>query len=566
MNDYYVVFDELNNKEQNITQLSPEEQEKQAYVKVLEFITNTFYKTDENDIISVELSKGPSKGENFYDTKRIVLSEGLVDAFGELNLPRFLIYYHELGHHLYSHGLFELQKKWQAITQGPLAWNKKYEHLLNWIEDFYIENKLIQEHSYLTDVLTCIKKLPPEYDINKIEYAFNYWYINQAPTPALSYVDQIAFKAYITKLLNLRGTKIVRFGKGIVTNLSIKTSVETKFALLIIEFYNWCVTKGIFPDDSALPPLQNPNNHLEIEQGSNDQSSSNQETHQQEQNDQDQGNQQSDQDQGDQQNNNSSGTSSDHSGQVGKTDEYTEVTHIKSPTTVFKEELATENKLIQKELLDMSQRIQTDITTIDGLFTTTYKDSCIIQPKVNVLNFFNPKRLIDQVLFKEKQHTYMNVAIYRDISGSTSGQIHRLMHYVCEQLYKDISVDITYYLYSSGPISIVEVPYVPWEDTYAMPLIYQQNPVVQQLRGGTNSDAIADVITQQLSDKWLNIIITDGDLDALMRRDNITALLKNVFVIAVHGNVPNGLLGIKIETLSDLNKINPVLSTININN
>ena len=45
--------------------------------------------------------------------------------------------------------------------------------------------------------------------------------------------------------------------KGILTTVSIKQSTETKFALLIIEFYNWCVAKGIFPANNPLPSLQN---------------------------------------------------------------------------------------------------------------------------------------------------------------------------------------------------------------------------------------------------------------------------------------------------------------------
>ena len=98
----------------------------------------------------------------------------------------------------------------------------------------------------------------------------------------------------------------------------------------------------------------------------------------------------------------------------------------------------------------MSQRIQSEATTLDGLFSARDKDSSLIQSKVNVPNFFNPNRLVDQVLFKEKLHVYMNVAIYRDVSGSTTGNTHTLMHQVCEQLYKDIPVNITYYLYASG--------------------------------------------------------------------------------------------------------------------
>lgn len=525
---------------------------KPAYAKVLEFITNTFYKTPDNSEVNVIISN-EAKSDNYYDQKDIVLASGLIDAFGALNLPRFTVYYHELGHHLYSNGMFTLVENWQKLTNaGPVTFEERYMHLINWIEDFFIEGQLIKDHPYLTDVLTCIKKMPPDYDITRIEYAFNYWYINQAPTPALNYVDQIAFKAYITRLMAFRSSNATRFGKGIINMLSIKHTTETQFILLIIEFYNWCVAHKIFPKNATLPSLQNPNDHLQGPgQGGNQPG---------------QGDPDGDSKPGDQGQGGNGGTYSEHSHQVGKKDPnaYHEVQHIATPTDMFKDDLVAENRMIDKQYLDMSQRVQAENATLDGLFSTKYHDSPIIQPKVIVPNFFNPNRLVDQVLFREKEHTYMNVAIYRDISGSTSGDCHRLMGKICDQLFKDIPVDITYYLYSSGPVSIIDVPYVPWENTDSPPSIYVKNPLFKQLDGGTNSDAIADVITQQLSDKWLNIIITDGDLNRLMARDNIMALLKNVFVVSVNSDVPSGLLGVRVDDVGGISKITPLLSTINI--
>jgi hypothetical protein len=512
---------------------------KQAFASILEFITNTFYRTDENNEITVQISD-KSKGDNFYDRSRIVLSEKLIDEFGKLNLPRFTVYYHELAHHLYSQGEFILMEKWQKMNNGgPIEYHERYDHLANWLEDFYVEKMLLKEHSYLTDVLTCIKKLPPSYPIDKLEYAFNFYYTHGAPSPALSYADQVTFLNYINNLEALRSKTTTRFGHGILSTLSVKKSTETKYVEGLIKFYEWCVLKKILPKDNPLPPMSNPNNHAAPQSGQ-------------------QGQQQGQQPGG------AGGTHDAHSGKVGKNITYVERMHVSSPTQLFKDEVAGEAKMIQKELLDMSQRLQADTSTLDGLFATKHKDSPIIQPKIILPNFFNPQRLIDQVLFRQKQHTYMNVAIYRDISGSTTGTIHQLMEHVCAKLHVEIPVDITYYLYSSGKISIVEVPYVPWENSSKVPSIYQSNPLYKQLNGGTNSDAIADVITQQLSSKWLNIIITDGDLHALMRRDNIKALLANVFVVSVHAPVEDGLLGVEVNDITDIAKITPVLSTINL--
>jgi hypothetical protein len=131
-------------------------------------------------------------------------------------------------------------------------------------------------------------------------------------------------------------------------------------------------------------------------------------------------------------------------------------------------------------------------------------------------------------------------------------------------LFKDIPVDITYYLYSSGDISIIEVPYITWENDSVTPKEYENNPLYKQLGGGTNSDAIADVITTQLSDKWLNIIVTDGDLNSLMHRENIHALLNNVFVVAVSSELDNNLKGISIRKEDDVKHINSVMQSVNL--
>jgi hypothetical protein len=117
---------------------------------------------------------------------------------------------------------------------------------------------------------------------------------------------------------------------------------------------------------------------------------------------------------------------------------------------------------------------------------------------------------------------------------------------------KEVPVDVKYYLYSSGEISILEIDYIPWEYDKDTPQVYESNELFKQLGGGTNSDAIADVITEQLSDKWLNIIVTDGDLNSLMQRENIHSLLKNVLVISVHSDLPDNLLGISIRQTRDI--------------
>ena len=165
------------------------------------------------------------------------------------------------------------------------------------------------------------------------------------------------------------------------------------------------------------------------------------------------------------------------------------------------------------------------------------------------------------VLFKQPNKSYHNVSIYRDISGSTSGKLFTLIDKICQYLDKMIPIDYHFYLYSSGDISILETKYIPWDDIREEPEEYAEDPVFQQLGGGTNSGAIADVITEQLDDKWLNIIITDGDLDDLMSRDNIEPLLENVFAISV-GN-SNELKNVDHILIQDESQIENIADAIN---
>ena len=112
-------------------------------------------------------------------------------------------------------------------------------------------------------------------------------------------------------------------------------------------------------------------------------------------------------------------------------------------------------------------------------------------------------------------------------------------------------------IYSSGDISILQTTFEDWEDDTVVPDVYSDDPIFEQMTGGTNSGAIADVITEQLNDKWLNIIITDGDLSDLMHRDNINSLLENVFVISVDNSsylddVPNKIIINEEEEISSI--------------
>ena len=503
----------------------------EALTKVFESTVNNFYKEG----VSVILSDTPDTAT--CDGALITLPKHLLETFYEQNLPKFTVLYHELGHALYSEALSLLIDKWKNLntTHINFMYNEKYFHLLNWIEDYYIEDKILKDYPYLQDIIGCLKRLSLPYDINEIDKAFNHWYVKGYATPTLPPLEALQFSTYIRELLALRGG--VGFGKGPLSLLSNK-SKETKFIKMLIEFFNWCVAKKILPDNQALPKLSNPNNYLDVPSQANDAAQTS-DTAQQQGTTQD----------------GEGGSYSDHTHLVGAMEVIPQ--YDTKETKIFNQAVVEENKRI-KEYINNQNKVDSKVNSLDGLFNNTYSDSPIIHNKIIVPNFFNPNRLADMVLFKQPNKSYHNVSIYRDISGSTSGKLFILIDKICQYLDKMIPINYHFYLYSSGDISILETQYIPWEDRHEYPEEYAEDPVFQQLGGGTNSGAIADVITEQLDDKWLNIIITDGDLNDLMSRDNIEPLLENVFAISVGNsseldNVDHILIKdeSQIETIAD---------------
>lgn len=492
---------------------------------IFEEVVNNFYKK------GVTVSLDDSDDTAYCSGDHIVLPRPLLENFSQQHLPRFTVLYHELGHALYSHTLHSFIDKWQNLpTQhNAYAYDPRYFHLLNWIEDLYIEDQMVKNYSFLKDIIGCLKRLTPDYDILEIDKAFHHYYVKGYASPTLTASDSLIFKSYLSTLLSLREKP--GFGKGPISLLSSKSN-ETQFIRTLIEFYNWCVSKQIFDHQMIQPPLSNPMNTTAPGPGQGSGQGPNQKG---------QGGQGS--------------SISNHSHIVG---EAVEVIPKFDPqeVAIFSEQFAAEQKLIKTELA-RQHSIESRQNSLDGLFNSLFIDTSIIQSKVIVPNFFNPNRLIDQVLFKRPDKSFNNVSIYRDISGSTEGKRHKLINDICKYLDSKLPIAYNFYLYSSGDISILQTTFEDWEDDTVVPDVYSDDPIFEQMTGGTNSGAIADVITEQLNDKWLNIIITDGDLSDLMHRDNINSLLENVFVISVDNSsylddVPNKIIINEEEEISGI--------------
>jgi len=515
------------------------------YKNILDLIAKFYKKNGEAVYVEFE------DADTAYCTEdnKIVIPPSLVLNFVGNNLPKFCVFYHELGHALYSKESFKLISKWKNLSSiySTHQYSSKYLHLLNWIEDFYIENKLVRNYPYLQDIIKCIGLIPHKYDDTERQYAFHYYYTHKHASPTFNINEQAEFENYIKKLIVLRESSM--FGSGPLSLLNPK-NVNMNFINTLKNFYNWCVNKQIWPD-VCLPPLSLPSNIITYAKNGNDKCSKN-------------NNNDSDKDPF------GNGNYSTYDKTVGIT--VTQVFPVLDSTLtnpIITEQFKAEKNYISKTL--NSYRHDTQRTNLYGVFTTDYDESPMIGKPI-IPNFFNTHRLEDRILFKQPGKTFNNVSIYRDISGSTYGNIFELIDNVCNYLCKNIPIEKHFYLYSSGNISILETEYQPWNNSNDIPESYLTDPIFNQMNGGTNSGAIAEVMSEQLNDKWLNIIVTDGDLYDLFKRDNIESLLKNIAVIEVSDRSSDSAcknsMGkyqdhyIKISNEEDFYKINDMLNTL----
>lgn len=487
------------------------------------------------------------------DKNEIVLPPKLILQFFANDLPKFCVFYHELGHALYSEPNFHLIEKWKNISSAFSAthgFDKKYLYLNNWLEDYYIEARLVKDYSYLYDIIRCLKLLPYQYDVTKREFAFHYYYQYKKPSPSFDQVESATFLKYLNDLTTLRCSSV--FGKGPLSLLN-KQNTNTKYISILKDFHNWCVQKGIYPD-VPLPPLALPSNIIQMPNGNA------------------------------QNNGQGTGTTpgtdpfgngsySQHSGQVGNNNNKPQQVFPKLDPNVTLDPILIKQfkaeKIYMKKALT-SYRQDTQKSSLYGVFTEEMEASNMIGKPI-IPNFFNTNRLEDRILFQQPGRTFNNVSIYRDISGSTYGYFD-LIDKVCNYLDKNIPIDKHFYLYASGNVSIMETEYKEWPEEDEVPELYNDDPIYKQMDGGTNSDAIADVMSEQLNDKWLNIIVTDGDLYSLFARDNIEALLHNVAVVEVNSYKGDssckeslGRFGdhyVKITNENDIPNINDMLYNI----
>lgn len=206
------------------------------FEKYLNAIYSSFYKADG----TLKIKPGHEGGFVNLDAQQIVLFEKLVNDLWESGVPPLLVFYHEIGHVLYT--TKEIMDYGKSLSPDVFK-------LLNWVEDFYIEDKLMKELYFIKPYIKMLHEVVPDFidDWDKPIFSFHYFYCYEGMTPRWmdkTKPDPIApqFKRYIEQLKHLRMSFSSKFAKE-------------KFIRLFEEFYTFCVKHGILTKKTPPPPL-----------------------------------------------------------------------------------------------------------------------------------------------------------------------------------------------------------------------------------------------------------------------------------------------------------------------
>jgi hypothetical protein len=204
------------------------------FEKYLNAIYVSFYKSDGRLVIK----PGHEGGFVNLDSMQITLYEKLVSDLWESGIPPLLVFYHEIGHVLYTT---------KSLSDYGKGLKPDVFLLLNWLEDFFIEDKLMKELYYIKPYIKMLHEVVPEHidDWEKPHFALHYYYCYEGMTPR--WMDKTSppiakeFKRYIEQLKHLRLSFESRFAKE-------------KFIRMFEDFYKFCIMHGILTEETPPPP------------------------------------------------------------------------------------------------------------------------------------------------------------------------------------------------------------------------------------------------------------------------------------------------------------------------
>jgi hypothetical protein len=465
------------------------------FEKYLNAIYTSFYKADG----SLKIKPGHEGGFVNLDAMEIVLFEKLIQDLWASGIPPLLVFYHEIGHVLYTP---------KEVMEYGRSLRPDIFKLLNWIEDFYIEDKLMKELYFIKPYIRMLHEVVPDFidDWEKPEFALHYYYCYEGLTPRWmdkTKPDPIAtqFKRYIEQLKHLRVSFSSRFARE-------------KFIRLFEEFYTFCVKHKILTKKTPPAPLEPRESEGDETKGTKGAGGTHTggaggETKA--------ASEESEEGAGE-------GDYADDEGEdVPKSKlirpPFKPLDPVKGFDPMFKELMTLMEKEYEKSLYDsfkLSKRGKPELVPITKPTTS-------------------PRSMIDPIAietgrsdiyleYTTEEFSYTAYNLFIDVSGSVG---HNLTF---NTLGRDIINIIKHYPYAV---------YGYGDDVTKWDQKKIDNILELSCRDGTESPIIGDIILEKKELGNLNIILSDGDLGNLCRRKDISEITKQylfVFVVSSHGS------------------------------
>lgn len=465
------------------------------FEKYLNSIYSSFYKTEG----TVEIKHGVDGGHVNLESLKIVLFDKLINDLWASKVPPLLVFYHEIGHVLYT--TEELSIYGKSLSETNF-------NLLNWIEDFYIEDRLMKELYFIKPYIKMLHEVVPDFidDWQKPHFAFHYYYCYEGMTPR--WMDKeplsigIEFKQYIEQLKHLRASFSNRFARE-------------KFIRKFEDFYMFCVKHRILTKETPPPPMdpsgkgagepigtsKGPGGRYTGDSSESGGTFTGPETE---------------------------GTSEDITGETYKDDEGEDVSESKIIHPPFKP--LHPKKGFDPVFADLLSGLEKEFEkTMFDSFKLAKKGKPELVPLTIATT--SPRSMVDPIAietcrsdiyleYTTEDFAYTAYNLFIDVSGSVG---HNLTFNTIGKKIIDIIRHYPYAVYGYGN------DVIKWNQEKI------DNILKLTCRDGTESPIIGDIILEKKELGNLNIILSDGDLSNLCRRKDISEITKQylfVFIVA----------------------------------
>lgn len=459
---------------------------RQLFTKWFERYLNSIYKSFYKAEGKVTIRTGHEGGFVNLDSMEIVIYEKLIVDLWKSNIPPLLVFYHEIGHVLYTIA--------PVVDYGKMLKPDMF-NLLNWIEDFFVESELMKKLYFIKPYIKMLHEVVPDHidDWEKTHFALHYYYCYEGMVPRWMEKDKEhlaePFKRYIETLKHLRASFASKFARE-------------KFIRMFEEFYTFCIKHKILTAYTPPPPLEPRPKHEGGE-----------------------------------------GASKGFPGEEMRESESVETDAYKEDTG----EDVPDSEIIRPPFrpLDPSKGFDPKFKELMDLMGKEYEKSLYDTFKLTkkgkpqlcqvTVHTASPRSLIDPIAIETgrsdfyleytlEEFSYTAYNLFIDVSGSVGH------NKTFNQLGKDIIDIIKHYPYAVYGFGD---DVIQWDQKKI------DNILSLECRDSTESPIIGDIILEKKEIGNLNIILSDGDLSNLCRRPDIAQITKQylfVFIVARGGS------------------------------